>query len=180
MPTPSHSAFAHEMQNFIDSLDDRQATFIGRLLGEFLTSIPEEDDVPDALPMIRQSSVDIKHVVDKIRERQAHDSDFQPYQVQFPNPGHLHIVVSPRLNSWNKSQDMQQVQWAKRDDIRMVTCDLGKLRDISSSALAWLVNVATTNPQKCIMLHNASETIQRSIKTLKLGQFLRVNTFLKP
>jgi hypothetical protein len=148
--------------------------FLQRLLSEFLTSIPD-DDMPNAMALMRQSSVDIRTLVEHLRKyTSAHDSDFQPFQISFPNAGHVYVKISPRITTWTGFQDERATSWARGPHAGMITVDMSKLQEATSTVLAWLVQIAQVSPSKYIWLESCSPTIARSISILKVGKMLKI------
>jgi hypothetical protein len=178
MSSPSRTAtsttMSQDIGHFCDSLSPYQRTFLQRMLGEFMTVIPQEDHEHPHLQMIKDSSRDVTSLMKTLRSYESVGSDLQPFQISFPHPGQLVIKLSSRINGWQQINSSEATSWLNHTHAGMVTMDMSKLNDVQSSTLAWMINIAHRLPNEKVYLKSCSMSIQRSIKMLNLHRILCV------
>ena len=169
-----------EMGFFVDSLSPHQRVYLQRMLGEFLTAVPKEDDSGTIdlamLGLIKQSSEGLFDLLGHLRKFEANDSDsdIRPFAFNIPEPGHAIITLSTRILNWRGLWDPKSHDWLDGVTIGRLTVDLKKLEEVNSSTIAWLVMLAGRLPDRRVYLANVSDRIRRSIDVLKLADVLQV------
>lgn len=166
----------NELGFFVDSLSPHQRVYLQRLIGEFLTSFPAEGDDPhpEWLPLHRQSAKTLFSLIELLRafENDDSDSDIRPYALAMPEPGHAEIRLARRFLHWRGLWDPKSHDWIREVKIGRLTVDLSSLEEITSSAIAWLVTLASHLPGRRIHLVGAAPIIRRSLIALRLGDVL--------
>jgi hypothetical protein len=109
-----------------------------------------------------------------LRAYESVSSDLQPFQMSFPSPGQMILTLSSRINGWPDISRPESLAWMAHTQIGMITMDLGKLTDIHSATLAWMINVAQRVPNGKVYLTGCNASIQRSIKILNVHRTLCV------
>ncbi len=166
----------NELGYFVDSLSPHQRVYLQRLIGEFLTSFPADDDEPhpEWLNLHRQSSKTLFSLIDLLRkfENDDSDSDIRPYAMAIPEPGHANIRLAKRFLHWRGLWDPKSHDWIREVKIGRLTVDLSSLEEITSSAIAWLVTLASHLPDRRIRIVGATQIIRRSLSALRLTDVL--------
>lgn len=169
----------NELGFFVDSLSPHQRVFLQRLIGEFLTSFPPEGEEihPDWLQLHRQSAKTLFSLIALMRkfENDDSDSDIRPYAMSMPEPGHAKILLAKRFLHWRGLWDTKSHDWVKEIKLGRLTVDLSSLEEITSSAIAWLVNLASHLPNRRIHVVGAAPIIRRSLAALRLSDVLVMN-----
>jgi hypothetical protein len=166
----------NELGYFVDSLSQHQRVYLQRLIGEFLTSFPAEGEEihPDWLALHRQSAQTLFSLIELMRKFQNDDSDsdIRPYALTMPEPGHAKILLAKRFLHWRGLWDAKSHEWVKEVKLGRLTVDLRSLDEITSSAIAWLVNLANHAPHRRIFVVGACPIIRRSLVVLRLNDVL--------
>jgi hypothetical protein len=169
-----------EMGFFVDSLSPHQRVYLQRMLGEYLTAVPQDDDSgvldPAILGLIKQGSEGLKALLNHLRTFEANDSDsdIRPFSFNIPEPGHAVITLSTRILNWRGLWDPKSHDWLEGVKVGRLSVDLRKLDEINSSTIAWLVMLAGRLPDRRIYLLSVSDRIRRSVEVLKLTDVLQV------
>ena len=166
----------NELGYLVDSLSPHQRVVLQRLIGEFLTSFPEEgvEPHPEWYDLHRQSAQTLFSLLDLLRKFQNddNDSDIRPYALSMPEPGHARLRLARRFVNWRGLWDAQSHDWIREISVGKLTVDLTVLEDLTSSAIAWLVTLATHLPDRRVHLTGVSPTIRRSLIALHLAEIL--------
>lgn len=166
----------NELGYFADSLTPHQRVFLQRMLGEFLTALPQDPlhAHPEQVQLLQQNARVMFQLLELLRRFEAddRDSDIRPFAMSVPEPGHALIVLSPRILNWRGLWDHASYEWLKPLRLGRLSVDLRKLEEINSSTIAWLVNMAGMMPDRRIRLLQVAPAIQRSLAVLKLDQVL--------
>ncbi len=166
----------NELGFFVDSLSPHQRVYLQRLIGEFLTSFPGEGEEihPEWLQLHRQSAQTLFSLIELMRKFQNDDSDsdIRPYALSIPEPGHARIQLAKRFLHWRGLWDAKSHDWAKEIKLGRLTVDLKSLDEITSSAIAWLVNLANSLPNRRLYVVGACPIIRRSLIVLRLNDVL--------
>ena len=166
----------NELGFFVDSLTPHQRVYLQRLIGEFLTSFPEEHEEvhPDWLQLHRESAKTLFTLIDLMRkfENDDSDSDIRPFALSIPEPGHARIILAKRFLHWRGLWDAKSHDWLKDIKIGRLTIDLSSLDEITSSGIAWLVNLAAHVPTKRLYIAGAAPVIRKSLIVLRLHEVL--------
>lgn len=175
------NAHQQEIGHFVDGLSSQQRTFLQRLLGECLSVVPNKDappvySGPELANLVGEGIHPLFQMLDALRCFAANDesSDIRPFAVRFPEPGHALVIVSPRIAGWRGIWEAQAHQWVVDLHVGRLTVDLKKLRDLTSSTIAWLVTLAQQVPTRRLNLVGASDQMARSIRVLRLDQTLLI------
>lgn len=170
--------FKQEMGHFIDSLSSSQRTMLGRLIGEFLTPIPNDmvDDREEAmmhLQLIISASHEFRHVLDIIRQYNAYESDIRPFGITYPEAGKMMIELSPKMNHWHGlSSDNIDIQ--NLDFCGTVLINVHRLEFITSTLISWMIKLSKKTPNKKIHIIGANDIISKSFKSLRLDSILKI------
>ncbi len=169
----------NELGFFVDSLTPHQRVFLQRMVGEFLTSFPREGEEPhpDWMFLHRQSAHTLFSLLDLLRrfENDDNDSDIRPYALSMPEPGHARLRLAGRFIHWRGLWDPKSHDWVREVSVGRLTVDLEKLEELTSSAIAWLVTLATHLPERRIFLTGVKPIIRRSLLALRLSEILVVS-----
>ena len=168
----------NELGYFVDSLSPHQRVCLQRMIGEFLTSFPEAgiEPHPEWYDLHRQSASNLFTLLDLLRKFQNDDSDsdIRPYALAMPEPGHARLRLSRRFLHWRGLWDAKSHDWIKEVKIGRLTVDLASLEELTSSAIAWLVTLASHLPDRRVHLVGVAPIIRRSLLALHLGEILVV------
>ena len=168
-----------ELGFFVDSLSPHQRVFLQRLIGEFLTSFPSEgeDFHPEWMQLHRQSAQTLFSLIELMRKFQNDDSDsdIRPFALSMPEPGHARILLAKRFLHWRGLWEAKSYDWVKEIKLGRLTVDLSSLDEITSSGIAWLVNLASHLPNRRIHVAGAAPIIRRSLGALRLGDVLVID-----
>jgi hypothetical protein len=164
---------------FAGALDDQQRVFLSRLLGECLGSLPDEAhpveaDAAHQLALIRDHVRPLHRLLACLREFQAGDegSDIRPFAVQIPEPGHAHVTLSPRIATWKGLWNREGMDWVTALNPTRVTVDLGRMTDLTSTVIAWLVTLAGKTGEGRVHLQRPSARVSHSLRVLRLDHLL--------
>lgn len=175
-----------EMGFFVDSMTPHQRVYLQRMLGEFLTTVPRDDDSavldPTTLSLLKQGSEGLFTLLATLRRFEANDSDsdIRPFALNIPEPGHAVITLSTRILNWRGLWDPKSHDWLDGVPIGKLTVDLRKLEEVNSSTIAWLVMLAGRLPDRRIHLISVSDRICRSVEVLKLTDILAIQPRVAP
>ncbi len=176
---PMNDLHENELSFLVDSLTPHQRVCLQRLVGEFLTSFPEADQEvhPEWLALHRESAQNLFTLLELLRkfENEDSDSDIRPYALSVPEPGHACLKISRRFIHWRGLWDPKTHAWVKEVQFGRLSVDLAAVEEITSSAIAWLVVLASHVPERRIHLLGASPLIRRSLAALHLGDVLVVH-----
>ncbi len=166
----------NELAYFVDSLTSHQRVVLQRLVGEFLTALPEHDQEthPELVPLLRQNAVPLRRMLDLLRRfrNDDDDSDIRPFSLTVPEPGHACLALNRRILTWHGLWDAKSHDWVKDVRIGRLTVDLHKLTEVTSSTIAWLVTLAQHVPEQRLHLTGVSTVIRKSIRVLRLEAVL--------
>ncbi len=168
-----------EIAFFASALDDHQRTYLNRLLGECLSSLG--DDGHDALPapqrlrLVQEHLQPLMRMLACLREFEANErSDIRPFAVQMPEPGHVLVVLSPRLSTWRGIWDPSSHDWVVQLAPGKVSVDVGTVGDLASAVIAWLVTLAGRVPGGRVHLRHVSARTEQALRVLRLDSTLVV------
>jgi len=171
-----HELHENELSYFVDSLNPHQRVYLQRLLGECLTALPGSghEPHPDQQHLVAESTQPLFTLLTQLRSFAPNDedSDIRPFAVTIPEPGHALLRVSRRITTWRGIWEANANAWVRHLRVGKLTADVGRLEDLTSSVIAWLVTLAQQMPDGRIHLKGANDSMRRAIQVLKLGQVL--------
>ncbi len=168
----------NELAHFVETLTPHQRVVLQRLLGEVLTSfpVPGQDLHPEWPDLLRQSSRNLFHLLDLLRQFENNDldSDIRPFGISVPDPGHAVISVSRRINTWPHIWEEKATRWVSEVKVARLTLELSKVEEVTSTVIAWFISLANQVPERKVHLRGVSPALRKSIKVLRLDALLVV------
>lgn len=166
-----------EILQFVDSLSPHQRTVLSRLLGEALNVVPRsaEEITVERLRLIGDGVRPLMELLRALREYAPSadgDSDVRPFAIAVPDSGHAVVRLSRKILTWGGIWEERAHAWIGDLRVKRLTVDAGRLEELNSSTIAWLVTLAHKMPDGRLMLRGASQGMRRALTVLHLEKVL--------
>ena len=166
----------HDLAGLVESLTPHQRLLLARLVAETTEAVAalHEHPASEWLHRVQDAFAPIQELSEALQgalEPSGEDSGLRPFSVRREDGGQLLVKLSPRILTWRSIWENRAHDWVPEDVERLVI-DCGRLRELNSATIAWLVTIAQRLAPGALRLRHLAPPLQRALAVLKLETLL--------